>query len=137
MTERMTAAAFRAGKAIPAKPRKSKFNAKRVIIDGITFASQKEANRYAALKQMEKAGLISHLELQPSFKLYCGTQPVLIRSKRYPNGRHATYRADFAYFDADRGKRIVEDAKGFRTKEFILKRAVVEACFPAVQIEEI
>ena len=125
------------GQELLSKPKRSKYGNKKVTVDGITFDSAREAKRYAELKQMEKAGLISHLELQPTFKLYSGQNPILIRSARYPNGRHATYRADFAYFDPERNKRVVEDAKGARTKEFILKKAVVEACFPAVEIVEI
>jgi len=135
MSETMTRDEYLAATA-PAK-RRNKYGAKKTVVDGITFDSAAESRRYATLRQMEQAELISHLERQPTFKLYCGTTPILIKSKRYPNGRHMTYRADFAYFDPSRNKRIVEDVKGRRTKEFIIKKAVVEACFPAVEIVEV
>ena len=116
---------------------KSKYGNKKTVVDGIRFDSEREAKRWEELKILEKKGEISHLERQPSFKLYGKSGPVLIKSPRYKNGRHATYRADFAYFCAARNKRIIEDAKGMRTREFILKKAVVEACYPAIEIVEV
>ena len=117
--------------------RKSKFKNIRVEVDGIRFDSKKEAKRYSELKLLEKAGEIGNLELQPSFKLSCGDRPILIKSPGYPNGRQATYRADFAYWCPKREKRVIEDAKGYRTDVFKLKRAIVEAMHPAVTIEEV
>lgn len=76
---------------------------------------------------MEKAGLISELELQPKFQLKCGGESILLRSKRYKNGRKASYRADFSYHDHDTGERIVEDVKGFFTPLSALKIGIVEA----------
>ena len=49
--------------------RRGKYNARKVEIDGITFDSLKEANRYSELKLLEKAGLIKDLTLQPRFNL--------------------------------------------------------------------
>lgn len=130
---RMTAAEFR---ALDKPKAKNKLNAEPVEIDGIRFASKREAERWIYLREREKAGEISHLERQPVFKLMAhGGRPVLSKSKRYPNGRQIKYIADFAYFDGE--KRVVEDSKGFRTKEFILKKAFVEAQFPAVKIVEV
>lgn len=114
-----------------------KYRNKKVVIDGITFMSTKEGNRYLELKLLERAGEISHLELQPKFKLFGRNGPILIKSKGFPNGRHATYIADFAYFCPRRDKRISEDCKGYRTAVFILKKAIVEACYPGVEIVEI
>lgn len=70
-------------------------------VDGIVFDSKREARRYAVLKQQERAGLISHLELQPVFKVAI-------------NGHHyCRYSADFAYFRD--GQRVVEDCKSSGT----------------------
>jgi len=132
MTDRLSAEQYRTGQGTK-KP--SKYRNVPVVVDNIRFDSKAEAARWCELKLMEKAGLISHLERQPEFKLASGGNPVLIRSKRYPNGRQVKYKADFAYFDGD--KRIIEDVKGMRTKEFILKKAFVEAQFPAVRIVEV
>lgn len=108
------------------RPAKNKFNAKKKTVDGIAFDSKREAKRYLELKHMQTAGLISNLTLQPKFPLYCGSDPVRIRSAGYPNGRHAYYKGDFKYDDAD-GFSIVEDAKGNDTPLSRLKRAMVEA----------
>lgn len=46
----------------------SKYNNKKTIVDGITFDSIKESNRYIELKALERIGEIKDLELQPVFK---------------------------------------------------------------------
>lgn len=125
------------GIALLSKPKRPKYGNRKVTIDGITFDSKREADRYLVLKQRQAEGAISHLELQPKFFLYGRNSQVLIRSKGYPNGRKAFWRADFAYFCSERDKRIVEDAKGVRTQVYILKRAIVEACYPGIEIVEI
>ena len=48
---------------------KAKYGNKKVQVDGITFDSRKEANRYAELKMLEKCGAIKQLELQKKFVL--------------------------------------------------------------------
>lgn len=130
MSEHISAAEYR-----KAPGKRSKYRNVSMEVDGIRFASKREAERWCQLRLREKAGEISHLERQPVFKLAIGDRPVLIRSKGYPNGRQARYVADFAYFDGE--KRVVEDAKGHRTRDFILKKAIVEAMFPAVKIVEV
>lgn len=112
----------------------TKYNAKPVEIDGHRFASTKEAKRYTELKLLQKAGVISHLEIQPVFKLIINGS-----SLSYDSGRKAKYIADFAYFDAEKGKRVVEDVKSPATKTplYKLKKALVQAIYPAVQIVEI
>lgn len=116
------------------KPKKSKYGNKRVQIDGIWFDSIKEGNRYRFLKARLDAGEISHLELQPKFKLVSGTTPV-----RFDSGRQATYKADFAYFDYSlpERQRVIEDVKGMKTDVYKLKKAFVEAQFPGLRIVEV
>lgn len=109
-----------------------KYGAKPTVVDGVRFASKKEARRYSALKLMVAAGQIEALELQPRFPLVIHSTPVVIRSKGFPNGRPVAYIADFAYreFDAHGpGVRIVEDVKGMDTPVSRLKRALVEAIY--------
>lgn len=117
--------------------RGNKFGAVKTVLDGITFDSQKEARRYAELRLLEKEGQISHLECHPRIKLYCGNEPILMRSPGYPNGRHAVYEADFAYFDGR--ARVIEDVKSKATKtpSYKLKKAIVEAMRPGVRIVEV
>lgn len=77
----------------------SKYNAKRVSIDGITFASKREGSRYAELKLLERIGEIVELECQPRYPLTL-------------NGvKLATYVADFRYRDVASGEIVVEDVK--------------------------
>jgi hypothetical protein len=105
----------------------AKYRSKPTTVDGIRFASKKEARRYSELKLLEQAGAISDLEIQPVFPIVIAGKPVLLRSSGYPNGRKAKYLADFAYVERD--ERVVEDVKGMDTPLSALKRALVEAIY--------
>lgn len=98
---------------------RSKYHSKKVTVDGITFASRKEARRYQELKLLERAEEISGLELQKRF--------VLIPAQRV-NGkvveRACNYVADFCYKDKT-GEIVVEDTKGVKTKDYIIKRKLM------------
>lgn len=109
----------------------SKYNSQKTIYDGITFDSKKEARRYWELQQLQRAGLISGLRLQVPFELipaqYEDSSEVYKRGpkKGQPKpGRcieqSIVYVADFVYIE--HGRNVVEDAKGVRTKDFIIKR---------------
>tara|TARA_R110000824_G_scaffold352968_1_gene540110 strand:+ start:403 stop:723 length:321 start_codon:yes stop_codon:yes gene_type:complete len=93
--------------------RKNKYNAKKTNVDGITFDSKRESRRYLELKTLLHAGHISDLELQIPF-------PCIVNDKKI-----CSYKADFAYIQD--GKRVVEDVKGFVTRDFRLKKKLVEA----------
>lgn len=98
-----------------------KYHNKKVEINGIKFDSKKEAKRYNELKWLEKAHLISKLELQKVFEL----QPKYINN----NGEHIrpiTYIADFFYYDNVKNQYIVEDTKGFRTEVYKIKKKLFE-----------
>ncbi len=92
----------------------NKYRARRVELDGYLFDSQAEARRYGELLLLERAGEIADLELQPEF--------VLLEDFEHEGRRvrGIRYRADFRYLDKT-GRVIVEDVKGHRTKEFLLK----------------
>lgn len=96
----------------------NKYGSKKTEIDGVTFDSKKEAKRYQELRILEKAGEIKDLRRQVKFEL--------IPSQRI-DGRVAEraveYRADFVYIQD--GKQVVEDTKGFRTKDYIIKRKLM------------
>lgn len=112
-----------------------KYGNKKQTIDGITFDSRKEARRYAELKMLEKAGVISGLELQKEFELIPAQYDNLSRSEYIKhNGkktrgklleRAVKYKADFCYFDKEKKQLIVEDTKGFKTKDYIIKRKLM------------
>ena len=97
----------------------SKYKAKKTEIDGIVFDSKKEAKRYQELILLERAGVISDLQRQVKF--------VLIPVQRI-NGkvveRECSYVADFVYLD-EAGKKVVEDTKGVKTKDYIIKRKLM------------
>lgn len=93
---------------------KSKYNAKKTELDGIKFDSKFEAEHYASLKLLERAGVIQNLKLQPRFLLQEGFKYQGHRERKIE------YVADFQY-ERD-GKTIVEDAKGFKTDIYKLKR---------------
>lgn len=95
--------------------RAHKYNAKRTEVDGISFASQKEARVYGELKLRVKAGEITDLKLQPVIK--CAA-----------NGLHiCNYKADFFYYDRRLGKLVYLDVKGFKTAIYKLKKKLVRA----------
>ena len=106
----------------------TKYNSKKVTLDGITFDSKKEAKRYLLLKDLEKNGLISNLELQKRF--------VLIPSQ-YIDGkcveRQCTYTADFCY-EQD-GKTIVEDVKGYKVEAYKIKKKMM-LYLKGIQVKE-
>lgn len=102
-------------------PRRSKYGNKKVIFDCETFDSKKEAQRFAQLKVLERAGAIGCLERQKKF--------VLIPKQRGLDGkvveREIAYIADFVYWDRKNGKTVIEDTKGFKTPEYIIKRKLM------------
>lgn len=102
--------------------KRNKFSAEKTTRDGITFDSKREASRYAELKLLVRAGEIKDLELQPEFDLQGQFGPLVSDA-----GRGLKYRADFAYTDARTGKRVIEDAKGFSTATYKLKKAIIRA----------
>lgn len=93
----------------------------KTTVDGIEFDSRKEANRYAELKLLQRAGEISGLALQVPYVLI----PEQKRDGKIAE-REVKYIADFVYTDKE-GNRIVEDVKSpaTRTKEYILKRKMM------------
>jgi hypothetical protein len=94
---------------------KNKYNAKKTVIDNITFHSRKEAARYSQLKLYEKGGLISDLRLQVPYELI----PKLVINGK--TERAIKYVADFVYYDTVNKCEICEDSKGFKTDVYKLK----------------
>lgn len=103
----------------------NKYHNKKTIVDGITFDSMAEARRYMELKLLAKAKEITDLELQPKFEL----QPKY-KNNKGQTIRAITYKADFAYIENN--KKIVEDVKGMETKEFKLKKKLLEYKYPDI-----
>ena len=96
----------------------SKYNSRKITRDGITFDSVKEYRRWCELSLLERAGTIQNLQRQVKFEL--------IPSQRIDGKvieRPCTYIADFVY--TENGKMVVEDTKGFRTTDYIIKRKLL------------
>lgn len=111
----------------------AKYRNRKVTIDGITFDSKHEADRYRQLRALLTAGQISHLELQKKFVLVPAQYETFDRygknGKPLKDGKkcvekEVAYYADFTYITA-RGEYVVEDAKGVRTKDYIIKRKLM------------
>ncbi len=100
----------------------SKYGAKKVTYDGKTFDSQKEAQRYAELRLLERGGVIKDLKCQVKFELI-PTQRNMYGNKIVEKA--VNYIADFVYTDVKLDDTVVEDTKGFRTKEYIIKRKLM------------
>ena len=95
----------------------NKYNARKVMVDGHTFDSIKESQRYVQLKLMLRAGKITDLELQPRYDID-------VNGKRI-----CFYKADFRY--VENGKTVVEDVKSTMTAKlpvYRLKKKLVKAC---------
>lgn len=99
----------------------SKYGNRKTELDGMIFDSRKEAARWCELKLMERAGLITDLFRQFPFTIL----PAQRNEKGKVIERPVKYVADFVYTDKNTGKTVVEDAKGVRTKEYILKRKMM------------
>ena len=88
-------------------------------------ASKKEHYRAAQLRLMERAGLVSDLREQVSYELIPAQYEQQDVKKKILLERSCRYIADFVYTDKATGQTVVEDTKGVRTKEYIIKRKLM------------
>lgn len=115
---------------------RAKYGNRKAVVDGITFDSKKEAQRYTELKLLEKAGKITSLCRQIEFELIPAQREMTdqIYTKGPNKGKFkpgkviehkCSYVADFVYWDLKNNCMVVEDTKGMRTKEYIIKRKLM------------
>lgn len=113
---------------------RNKYHSKNVEVNGIVFDSKREAKRYSELLLLEKAGAITELQRQVKYVLIPAQYETYERygkkGQQLKDGtrcieKECSYKADFVYRDADTGKTIVEDTKGFKTKDYIIKRKLM------------
>ena len=110
-----------------------KYGNKKITVDGVTFDSKKEFARFWDLSMLERAGEISELRRQVPFVLipaqyeeyerYSKKTGKSLKDGRRMLERECTYLADFVYIQ--NGERVVEDTKGVRTKDYIIKRKLM------------
>ena len=97
-----------------------KYHSQPIVVNGIKFDSRREARRYQELQLLLRAGEITQLEMQKKY--------TLIPAQKKPSGgteRAVTYTADFVYTDNRSGKKVVEDAKGVKTQQYIIRRKLM------------
>ena len=107
----------------------NKYHSKKVTYNGETFDSKKEYRRFCELSLLERAGAITDLQRQVKHEL--------LPSQRIDGKvveRPVVYVADFVY--KQDGKTVVEDTKGMKTRDYIIKRKLM-LWVHGVQIKEV
>lgn len=112
---------------------RSKYGNRKTTVDGITFASAKEARRYQELRLLEHANEIRAFVVQPRFPLCVQRNGALTLMDAVEIG---AYVADFSYVRVKDGVRCVEDVKGVKTALYKWKKKHVEAQY-GVTIQEV
>lgn len=108
-------------------PKRSKYNAVKLCLDGYVFDSKKEARRYGILKTRLRLGEISDLQVHPDWTF------------EHNGVRIGRYTADFQYVDGRAGQVIVEDVKGgkaTRTEAYGLRKRLLRA-FYGIEVTEV
>ena len=120
----------------------SKYRNNKITLGGETYDSMKEYYRYLDLVLMQQAGEIKELRRQVKY--------ILIPAQREPDTigsrggrkkgklleREVAYIADFVYIDVSSGETVVEDTKGMRTTDYIIKRKMM-LYFHHIKIKEV
>ena len=110
----------------------TKFNSARTSCNhGHTHASAKEARRCSELHLLLRAGHITALSIEPTFKLIIAGTPI-----KTSRGSVAKYRPDFAYIEGNPGKPVAEDVKtsATLTEASKLRMAVFRAAYPQIEL---
>ena len=113
------------------RKKRSKYKNTKIITSEGVFDSQLEYDYYVYLKMRERIGEISNIRRQVVFELIPRqTESVIYTTKR---GIQKTkevfkehpvrYKADFVY--TENGIEIIADTKGFKTKDYIIKRKLM------------
>lgn len=106
-----------------------KYHSKKVTRNGITYDSVKEYKRHCELLLLERAGVIQDLQRQVEFELIpaqrepdrVGVRGGKIKGKTIEQA--VRYIADYVY--TENGQKVVEDVKGVKTKDYIIKRKLM------------
>lgn len=118
----------------------SKYNAKKTEYKGMIFDSKRELKRYQELEALEEAGEIKNLQRQVKFVLIpaqreadtVGVKGGVKKGKVIE--RECAYTADFVY--EEDGEKVVEDSKGFKTKDYSIKRKLMLYVY-GIKIKEV
>lgn len=110
---------------------RSKYGNKPTISNGIKFQSKKEARYYNFLLALQEQGKIHSLRCQVPFSFMINGEAM----RNPDSNRVIKYIADFEYFTSE-GERKIVDVKGFKTRDYLIKKALMMAVHQ-VLIEEV
>jgi len=110
--------------------KQTKFASVSTIVDGVKFDSKKEANRYRDLKMLQAGGKIKDLKWQIKFEL------IPTQTYKGQTLRRVSYYADFSYYDTEKNETIIEDVKGIKTTEYIIKKKMLIYKYPNINFIE-
>lgn len=113
---------------------RNKYGAKKIKdpATGYVFDSKKEFIRWCELRILERSGKISNLKRQVKYELLPNQYESYARfsktGKQLKDGvrlieRGVSYVADFVY--TENGETVVEDCKGFKTDDYLIKRKLM------------
>ena len=125
--------------------RRRKYGNTKITVDGIQFDSKREAARYQELKLLERVGVISFLQRQTKFQLipdqHAPSNAIYTKGPRKGQRKpgkllehECSYIADFCYIR--NGETVVEDAKGYRTEVYRIKKKLMLERY-GIQIKEV
>jgi len=109
--------------------KRNKYNARKIEVNGIVFDSRKEAGKYIELKLLQRAGEVVDIQLQPEFVLVSDFEH---RGKKV---RGIKYTADFLVRWRD-GRVQVIDVKGYRTRDYIIRKKLFLLKYPEYEFVE-
>lgn len=111
--------------------RVNKYGAKKAdCLHGHVHDSIKEAKRCNELHLLARAGQISDLQVQPQFWFVIDGRQV-----KHDGGRRVGFKPDFRYKEGLL-RDTVEDVKGFKTSDYVLRKAIFKALFPDINFVE-
>lgn len=108
---------------LAAPKKRHKYGARSVVIDGITFPSEREGKRWLALKALERDGEIRELERQVVYVL----APAVRLDGEARQKPALRYVADFRYWNFRIHAVVVEDSKGRDTPVSRIKRHLMKS----------
>ncbi|NFM72485.1 DUF1064 domain-containing protein [Clostridium botulinum] len=106
---------------------RSKYGAKKIVIDGITFDSKDEGKYYEYLKKLKSQEKILNFELQPKYELQPGFKK---NGKTY---RAITYAPDFLIYHLDSTEELI-DVKGTETQQGNMRRKMFDYKYPDLKL---
>lgn len=114
-----------AKKLLEKQPKPSKYRNVKVVVDGHTFDSKREARHWGELKVRERIGEIRNLEHHPkAIDLLCPSYPNMVDHQGFANSVVSRYEPDFTYEELIEDEWVgrVVDAKGKKTAIYMLKK---------------